>query len=87
MIISLKGIILLIFEVFFVQIFLTRSILKTKLNTNYRDLLSKKLIHYLYFHGKPARGRTRILTDSAKEKGNRKEVLANYNKTRINIDH
>ena len=35
---------------------------------------------------KPARGRTRILTDSAR-KGNRKEVLVNYNKTRINIGH
>jgi hypothetical protein len=70
---------LLIFEGFFVPIFLTRGILKTKLNTNYRDLLSKKSIHSLYFHGKPARGRTRILTDSAKKKRNRKEVLANYN--------
>ena len=36
--------------------------------------------------GKPARGRTRILTDST-WKRNRKEVLANYNKTRINIGH
>jgi hypothetical protein len=36
--------------------------------------------------GKPARGRTRILTDSAKKR-NRKKVLANYNKTRVNIDH
>jgi hypothetical protein len=34
--------------------------------------------------GKPACSRTRILTDSAR-KINRKEVLANYNKTRINI--
>ena len=34
--------------------------------------------------GKPAYSRTRILTDSAR-KINRKEVLANYNKTRINI--
>ena len=33
---------------------------------------------------KPACGPTRILTDSAR-KGNRKEVLVNYNKTRINI--
>ena len=31
-------------------------------------------------------GRTGILTDSVK-KGNRKEVLANYIKTRINIGH
>jgi hypothetical protein len=30
--------------------------------------------------------RTRILTDSARKR-NRKEVLANYNKTRINIGH
>jgi len=36
--------------------------------------------------GKPARGRTRILTDSARKR-NRKEVLAKYNKTRINISH
>ena len=34
--------------------------------------------------GKPARGRTRILTA---RKRNRKEVLGNYNKTRINIGH
>jgi hypothetical protein len=34
--------------------------------------------------GKPARSRTRGLTDSARKR-NRKEVLANYNKTRINI--
>ena len=34
--------------------------------------------------GKPARGRTRILTDSVRKR-NRKIVLANYNKTRINI--
>jgi hypothetical protein len=33
---------------------------------------------------KPACGHTR--TDSAKKR-NRKEVLANYNKTRINIGH
>jgi uncharacterized protein (DUF342 family) len=33
---------------------------------------------------KPACGHTR--TDSAKKR-NRKEVLANYNKTKINIDH
>ena len=33
---------------------------------------------------KPARGRTRILTDSARKR-NMKEVWANYNKTRINI--
>ena len=32
--------------------------------------------------GKPARIRTRILTDSARKR-NRKEVLANNNKTRI----
>ena len=36
--------------------------------------------------GKPARGRTRILTDSARKR-NRKEVLPNYNKTRSNIGH
>ena len=34
--------------------------------------------------GKPARGRTRILTAI---KRNRKEVLANYNKARINMEH
>jgi hypothetical protein len=37
-------------------------------------------------YGKPARGRTRILTNSARKR-NREEVLANYNKTRINIGH
>ena len=36
--------------------------------------------------GKPACGRTRILIDSAR-KGNRKDVLTNYNKTRINMGH
>jgi hypothetical protein len=36
--------------------------------------------------GKPAYGRIIILTDSARKR-NRKEVFANYNKTRINIDH
>ena len=34
--------------------------------------------------GKPAHGCTRILSDSARKR-NRKEILANYNKTRINI--
>ena len=34
--------------------------------------------------GKPARGRTKILIDSARYK-NRKEVFDNYNKTIINI--
>ena len=34
--------------------------------------------------GKPACCRMRILIDSARK---RKEVLANYNKTRINIGH
>ena len=34
--------------------------------------------------GKPSHGRTRIVSDSARKR-NRKEVLANYNKTRINI--
>ena len=34
--------------------------------------------------GKPASGRPKVLTDSARKR-NRKEVLANYNKTRINI--
>jgi len=37
-------------------------------------------------YGKPAHGRTRILTDSARKR-NRKEVLENYNKARINIGH
>ena len=32
--------------------------------------------------GKPAHGRTRILSDSAR-KSNSKEALGNYNKTRI----
>ena len=36
--------------------------------------------------GKPGRGCTRILTNSAGEK-NRKDVLANFNKTIINIGH
>ena len=36
--------------------------------------------------GKPARGHTKILTDSARKR-NRKEVLAYYNKTWINIGH
>ena len=36
--------------------------------------------------GKQAHRRTRILTDSARKR-NGKEVLANYNKTRINIGH
>ena len=36
--------------------------------------------------GKSARGRTIILTDSDR-KGSRKEVLANNNKTRIDIGH
>jgi hypothetical protein len=35
--------------------------------------------------GKPVCSHMRILTDSA-QKRNRKEVLANYNKTRINMD-
>jgi hypothetical protein len=33
--------------------------------------------------GKPTRGRTRSLTDSARKR-NRREVLENYNKARIN---
>jgi len=37
-------------------------------------------------NGKPAHGHMRILTDSARKR-NRKNVLANYNKTRINIGH
>ena len=37
--------------------------------------------------GKTAGCLPRILTDSAKKKRNRKEVLANHNKTRINIGH
>jgi hypothetical protein len=36
--------------------------------------------------GNPARGRTRIVIDSARKR-NKKEVLANYDKTRINIGH
>jgi hypothetical protein len=36
--------------------------------------------------GKRALCRRSILADSARKR-NRKEVLANYNKTRINIDH
>ena len=36
--------------------------------------------------GKPACGRNQILTDSARNRI-RKEVLANYNKRRINIGH
>ena len=36
--------------------------------------------------GKPACGRTRILTDSSRNR-NRTEGLGNYNKTRINIGH
>jgi hypothetical protein len=36
--------------------------------------------------GKPVCSHMRILTDSA-QKRNRKEVLANYNKTRINTGH
>ena len=47
-----------------------------------RNLLLKKMSA----DGKPACGRRRILIDSAR-KTNRKEVLANYNKTRINIGY
>jgi hypothetical protein len=36
--------------------------------------------------GKPARGRTRFFPDSARKR-KKKEVLANYNKTKINISH
>jgi hypothetical protein len=36
--------------------------------------------------GKPARGRTRFFHDSARIR-KKKEVLANYNKTKINISH
>jgi hypothetical protein len=36
--------------------------------------------------GKPARDHMRILTDSARKR-NRKEVVVNYDKTRINIGH
>jgi hypothetical protein len=36
--------------------------------------------------GNPAHDRMRTLTDSARKR-NRKEVLAYYNKTRINIGH
>jgi len=34
--------------------------------------------------GKPTRGRTRIITDSARKR-NRKEALANYNKTKFYV--
>ena len=40
----------------------------------------------MFDDGKLARGRTRILTDFARKR-NMQEVLANYNKTNINIDH
>jgi hypothetical protein len=40
----------------------------------------------IYADGKPAWGRMGILTDSARKR-NRKNVLASYNKTRINIVH
>jgi hypothetical protein len=40
----------------------------------------------IYADGKPAWGHMGILTDSARKR-NRKKVLANYNKTRINIVH
>jgi hypothetical protein len=40
----------------------------------------------MFDDGKLARGRTRILTDFARKR-NMQEVLANYNKTSINIDH
>ena len=36
--------------------------------------------------GKPAHGRTRTLTDSARKR-NSEEVSANYNEIRINIVH
>ena len=36
--------------------------------------------------GKPTRGRTKSLTDSARKR-NRKEVLVNNNKARINKGH
>jgi hypothetical protein len=36
--------------------------------------------------GKPTRGRTRSLTDSARKRNGR-EVLVNYNKARINKGH
>jgi len=40
---------------------------------------------YYACDGKPARGCTRILTDSARKRN--KKILANYNKIRINIGH
>jgi hypothetical protein len=40
----------------------------------------------MFVDWKPARGRTRILTDSARKR-NKKEISENYNKTRINIGH
>jgi len=36
--------------------------------------------------GIPASGRTKMLADSARER-NRKQGLANYNQTRINLSH
>jgi hypothetical protein len=46
----------------------------------FRNLVGEKMSA----GGKPVCSHMRILTDSA-QKRNRKEVLANYNKTRINI--
>jgi len=43
-----------------------------------------RLLGKMSADGTPASGRTRILTA---RKRNRKEVLANYNKARINIGH
>ena len=40
----------------------------------------------MFADGKPARDHMRILTDSARKR-NRKEVVVNYDKTRINIGH
>ena len=49
--------------------------------THARSLLAGKTN---FADGKSAHGRTRILIDSARKR-NRKEVLSNHNKTRINI--
>ena len=49
-------------------------------------ICAKSVVEKMFVDRKPARGGTRILTDSARKR-NRKEVLANFNKTRMNIGH
>ena len=49
-------------------------------------ICAKSVVAEMSADGKPAHGRTRILTDFARKR-NRKEVLVNYNKTKINIGH